>query len=110
MKFSKPIAVPTVAKKTEMVGLLLENDMIELRLDNADSGTAIRGEPYFDQDDFKQKSLDSDLNNSSRKLSEEPDVDPATARQLHNLIEKLKNMPKRRRLKGDSLSDSKKGF
>jgi hypothetical protein len=97
MKFSKPIAVPTAAKKTEMVGLLLQNDMIELRLANADSGTSIKGEPYFDASEFKKKSVDSDLKNN-RKLSEEHDVDPATARQLSNLIEKLKSMPKRRRL------------
>jgi hypothetical protein len=32
MGFTKPFAVPTPKKKTEMVSLLLENDMIEMTL------------------------------------------------------------------------------
>lgn len=74
MQFSKPIAVPSPAKKVEMVGLLLENNMIELNLANADSGSSIKGAPYFDEKEFSGGPV-------GRLLSgEEPDVDPATAR------------------------------
>jgi hypothetical protein len=78
-----------------MVGLLLKNDLIELTLGNADSGTAIKGTPYFDAEDFAQKKGESTV---GRLLGEEDlSMDPA-ARQLHNLVEKLKSMPQRRRL------------
>lgn len=78
MTFTKPIAVPTKKKKTEMVGLLLENDMIEMSLSNADSGSVIMGEPYFDEESFaaepvSEVALGRRLNEDDRSL-----VDPET--------------------------------
>lgn len=85
-----------------MIGLLLDNGLVEMSLNNADSGTSIKGEPFFDEANF------------ARRLSEqedEGDVDPKTALQLRNLIAKLKKtVPNKRRLSGDFVSDEKKGF
>lgn len=54
MGFTKPIAVPTPKKKTEMVSLLLENDMIEMNLTTS-TGKIVKGEPFFDEAAFAKQ-------------------------------------------------------
>jgi len=53
MGFSKPIAVPTAKNKTKMVGLLMENNMIELSLTSGATSKVIIGKPAFDKKAFE---------------------------------------------------------
>lgn len=104
MGFSKPIAVPTAANKTKMVGLLMEHNMIELNLTSGGTGKKIIGEPSFDATAFAP--------GSRRRLTESQCL-PAVDEKLNDFFYSLENFEsagRGRKLATDAMSDDQKGF